>query len=92
MCIPPSPQLHPYPQLLPKLMKKWAPTRDSSREYLTNLVTAAHDMFKMAKSLAEEGAVVLTHRRKTKAKVPKKDEEGVCCMRMLLRLRLCACA
>ena len=61
-------------QLLPKLLRKWEPTRESPRAYLTNLVTAAHDMFKMAKSLAAVGAVVLSARRKSNK--PKKADGG----------------
>ena len=68
------PALFSCTQLLPRLLRKWEPSRDSPRLYLTNLVTAAHDMFKMAKSLAAVGAVVLSHRRKTKQKKPDGEE------------------
>jgi hypothetical protein len=62
-------------QLLPKLLREWKP-KQFPKSYLSNLVVAAHDMFKMAQSLANAGVKVLSTRRKSKKKAGAGVGEG----------------
>lgn len=67
-----------FPQLLPKLFRKWEPNLAGlGVPYLADLADAAHSMFKMAKALAAHNVVVLSARRKAPKKkaVLKEGEE-----------------
>ncbi len=64
-------------QLLPKLLKKWDVKLTAlTLPYLTDLVNASHGMLKMARTLANEGVMVLSSRRRGKRKDGESHGEG----------------